>query len=297
MKRAGTSSKQKLKWCTFTDVLHEPDAATSAKMVPVFRFSEGRGVAWDFVMGYAADRPTDEMLVGWIRTLIDDPSLGRVEVREFIGHEYIAMECKDERFFWRAMEAFLRHGLGVFTQCRLCVNLPVDQFPGGDAPLTPEMAERMIIRDAHKQCNARDLNDDEEWCRRCASRETCVHKREYAYCRLFCSSSPCYNHESSWLTDEGRAFVRWIRASLGKSDEAVSSDEEYEERAPAPILIIEEKEDWRDECIICMDAKANTIVLPCGHTVVCSACSVKLRDTNDARTCVRCRRPITSILE
>jgi hypothetical protein len=50
------------------------------------------------------------------------------------------------------------------------------------------------------------------------------------------------------------------------------------------------------ECYICMDAPAQTVVLPCGHFVVCNACSEKLKTTPDAHTCVRCRRPISMIL-
>lgn len=50
------------------------------------------------------------------------------------------------------------------------------------------------------------------------------------------------------------------------------------------------------ECMICLDAHPNTLVLPCQHVVVCVACSDKLADTPDAHTCVQCRRPITSVL-
>lgn len=51
-----------------------------------------------------------------------------------------------------------------------------------------------------------------------------------------------------------------------------------------------------DTCMICMDAPPDTLVLPCGHIVVCRSCSDQLRATRDARTCVRCRRPITDVL-
>lgn len=52
------------------------------------------------------------------------------------------------------------------------------------------------------------------------------------------------------------------------------------------------KKEEEDECMICLDAPADTLVLPCEHKVVCGACSRALRNTNDAKTCVRCRRPI-----
>ena len=56
-------------------------------------------------------------------------------------------------------------------------------------------------------------------------------------------------------------------------------------------------EDEITECMICLENLPNTMVLPCGHCVVCKECSEKLENTNDARTCVRCRRDITHILD
>lgn len=50
-------------------------------------------------------------------------------------------------------------------------------------------------------------------------------------------------------------------------------------------------------CMICMDAYPDTMVLPCEHQVVCRECSEGLRRTNDRRTCVRCRRVISMVLE
>lgn len=49
-------------------------------------------------------------------------------------------------------------------------------------------------------------------------------------------------------------------------------------------------------CYICYDATPNTIVEPCGHMCVCKECSDKLAHTNDAKTCVRCRREIEQIV-
>jgi hypothetical protein len=57
------------------------------------------------------------------------------------------------------------------------------------------------------------------------------------------------------------------------------------------------EEDEEEVCMICLDAKPNTMVLPCEHVVVCKACSTRLPSTPDAHTCVRCRRPITHVLD
>lgn len=56
---------------------------------------------------------------------------------------------------------------------------------------------------------------------------------------------------------------------------------------------------WTEEpitCIICMDAKADTMVLPCMHQVVCRACSRALQDTDNATRCVICRQDIKEVV-
>lgn len=63
-------------------------------------------------------------------------------------------------------------------------------------------------------------------------------------------------------------------------------------RVPVPVPMDEDV----PECMICSDNFANTLVLPCGHQVVCKSCSRRLKDTPDHHTCVRCRNPITDVL-
>ncbi len=58
---------------------------------------------------------------------------------------------------------------------------------------------------------------------------------------------------------------------------------------------IQEEDDDDGICQVCMDKEADTLVLPCEHRVVCSACSIRLRATADNRICVRCRNPITHV--
>jgi predicted 3-demethylubiquinone-9 3-methyltransferase (glyoxalase superfamily) len=49
-------------------------------------------------------------------------------------------------------------------------------------------------------------------------------------------------------------------------------------------------------CVICLEKRANTLVLPCEHVVVCSKCAPGLVKTADASTCVQCRQKIESIV-
>ncbi len=45
-------------------------------------------------------------------------------------------------------------------------------------------------------------------------------------------------------------------------------------------------------CVVCLDAKVDTMFLWCGHTVCCKTCSKKV-----SSTCPICRRPIASVTD
>lgn len=50
-----------------------------------------------------------------------------------------------------------------------------------------------------------------------------------------------------------------------------------------------------EECMICLEAPVSTVVMPCGHMVVCDECSIGLRNTPDNKICCHCRCPITHV--
>ncbi len=53
-----------------------------------------------------------------------------------------------------------------------------------------------------------------------------------------------------------------------------------------------------NDCIVCMDKKADTLVEPCGHMVACKGCSdILKRDPINAKLCVMRRQPIRFITE
>jgi hypothetical protein len=49
-------------------------------------------------------------------------------------------------------------------------------------------------------------------------------------------------------------------------------------------------------CCVCLDAPADTLVLPCMHQVVCRACSPQLTQTPQARYCLQCTRRFESVV-
>jgi hypothetical protein len=50
------------------------------------------------------------------------------------------------------------------------------------------------------------------------------------------------------------------------------------------------------KCAMCTERPPDTVVLPCGHMVVCQDCSAKLKtDPNNRGTCIYCRQPIEGV--
>ena len=51
-----------------------------------------------------------------------------------------------------------------------------------------------------------------------------------------------------------------------------------------------------DMCMVCLSSHAETLVMPCGHSVACRECSQGLAETVNAHLCIVCRTPIERIL-
>ncbi len=49
-------------------------------------------------------------------------------------------------------------------------------------------------------------------------------------------------------------------------------------------------------CAVCDECTANTMVLPCGHIVVCVQCSDRLETTGDKAKCLQCRNDINTVI-
>lgn len=58
-----------------------------------------------------------------------------------------------------------------------------------------------------------------------------------------------------------------------------------------------QRESEEDLCLVCKERPPQTLVLPCGHVVVCMECSLVLQtDRLNAHRCILCRTEITEIL-
>ena len=295
-----------LKWHAY----QRPSNTDDHKLVPVFMFSSRNDEMRNLL--------SKNDLIQMIRTTVHDRTLGEITVGNWIGHDYISMEWKDVRFFWLAMGALLHVGISVTTQSRLPVSLPARYIRTGER-LTPAIAERMQLQ--HLESTQREyvaINDGVD----VRTGTALDPEKESAYITRSLCNNTVYRHYSSWSSDDGRKIVEHVRKAHGlpvAMQDSESSDEgdvtvkrpRHPSDSPSPPesppkraktatsvvdLTAEPTVVEPDTCMICMDLPADTLVLPCGHVVVCRACSVRLRDTNDALICCACRCPIGEIL-
>ncbi len=135
-----------------------------------------------------------------------------------------------------------------------------------------------------------------------------------------------YGDERLWKTQEGKNFAKMLLEKFPTSIEEIylpeSSLDNTEidfpilrsqptltakivkpsERVEKKEVDVDNRSSFREAekedniCMICLDNKADTMVLPCNHIVVCKVCSNNLQKTPDNKICVQCRRPISEVM-
>ncbi len=101
-------------------------------------------------------------------------------------------------------------------------------------------------------------------------------------------------HHGGWSAYEPLGLASPQMAVIGSVSAAAPLSPAKKQKTIEPAA--EEAAADEDQCMICLDAAPTTVVLPCLHKVVCESCSRALQRTNDAHTCVRCRRKIDGVL-
>jgi hypothetical protein len=117
--------------------------------------------------------------------------------------------------------------------------------------------------------------------------------------------------EFNWVSPEGKAFCRKLRQNLKCKRPMTKCFNHFEkyrnvcERFGIFLDRLETKEETKrpkfsqeeeEDCIICMERPASTLVFPCECKVVCEECSEKLKRTPDVKTCAKCRREINMVV-
>lgn len=140
---------------------------------------------------------------------------------------------------------------------------------------------------------------------------------------LFGHGIRTYTKHWNWATDEGRAFCSELRGWLRKrkpvsvmndrfnwsafreqmEKHGISYAGGWNQYVPTHLVAIEsptkkvahDDAQQEDVCMICLDRKPSTLVLPCMHQVVCDVCSKQLDKTPDNKICVQCRCAIETV--
>lgn len=81
-------------------------------------------------------------------------------------------------------------------------------------------------------------------------------------------------------------------ARVQQDDAELARSLSSEEVRPAPAA----DQGGEDGCLVCFDAPAETLVMPCGHAVACRACSQTLAAGPNRTLCILCRGLIGEIL-
>ena len=210
-------------------------------------------------------------------TIKNESGCDSVQKKKWISYDFVAIHWKDTNKIFDVLNILLKHGFTFqyFSKFKPSVILE-------DWPLTPEKIDAIYMRYIDKHLGRNLLN--------------------YLSCR-----DEQILDTWNWKTEEGKAYCLRLRHDLGLGDEKpeenywnwpifqncdLNSLLDLDNSEPNPNLDIESD----TTCLICMKNQPNTRVLPCDHCVVCKECSLKLENTNDKNTCVKCRKPITQVI-
>jgi hypothetical protein len=266
----------------------------------VICFVEGRGCGWDDDL-YETTQD--------VRQALGTPD---VSISDFIGHTYASVHWRLYARIPEIIQCLLNRGMNVTLQTHLKL------YYKAGSRFDPRGGEAQYVKWFLDQSASPWVIDVAR--RNGVPPEEIVARWGYSFWRQLC---PC-----NWQTAEGKAFCTRMRAILPFmiDHDAVNvyetpivrevakkyrllqystwwygptvdtGAEPVPAPRPVPVAVPAASDEDLPECMICNDNFANTLVLPCGHQVVCAACSAKLKNTPDHHTCVRCRVEITDVL-
>lgn len=210
--------------------------------------------------------------------------------KDWLGYTFVTVLWNEYQLIDQVLTTMLKYGMKFRTQNKLKIH-----FGENDECYSQEIAEKKWIDWFFKQSHSLQKfiiedgkhNFFHEWnWKTQEGKEVCVKLR-----KMFHRSERCKHPDR-------HDYTKWpiFQNCDWNTLQTVESVNNVEESVEELINRVEESvED--EECMICMDNVADTMVLPCEHCVVCKTCSIRLRSTNDAEICVKCRRPITHVLD
>lgn len=94
---------------------------------------------------------------------------------------------------------------------------------------------------------------------------------------------------------EGRSICAGVPEDILVAQKRFADDSQQQQQQPEQKRQKTEGDVDAEECMVCMDARPQTLVLPCMHRVVCEACSETLKGSTDSKTCIYCRCEIKGV--
>lgn len=252
---------------------------------------------------------------------------GKVWITDYLGYNYLTIHASEYNNIPNIINVCLSSGFGISTQTSFQVSfLPGDHFDlqtmekkrieqvqklyqtyyetFGSTQSRRSLGEdnTKIIWDIIKrQCNIRPMKMHWNWATQ-EGRDFCTRLRSEMGCRKKISSFedrfkwPFFDktckkysilHHSEWSKYDLSAFMESTQLTP-----LIEASEESHSIKPIEVPTTIDMEG----CIICNAAPVETLVLPCGHSVVCKNCSNSLKNTNNAKLCIYCRQEIADVI-
>lgn len=101
----------------------------------------------------------------------------------------------------------------------------------------------------------------------------------------------------------GVTYKKLLKENPNIFDIKIQSNEkqnEIIEKKKPPLINLDDSFDDDEQCIICMNARASVLLLPCEHNLMCKNCSDKIKTMERydfGKQCIMCRQEVHHILD
>lgn len=221
---------------------------------------------------------------------------------DFIGHEYVTVASKHYNDIARIINTILSTGMYSFVTHNGNSTHVIVKFMPGETFGRVEQELKIIESVKEQHAKFFEIFSIQKY--------HTTHTGAWYYMASLGGMRQLMRHWN-YATKEGYEFCSMLRHELGRKKASsrvprmqwpdyAAVAQEYQTlhcgtgwSAFHPFN--QEQVEKEEECMICLDKAATTLVLPCNCRVVCDQCSRNLGATPDKLICVQCRRAITHV--
>jgi hypothetical protein len=268
------------------DLMHQYYLALGHSTLFGFQYDTGIQKEHFCICWCDSDLPQDT--VTWVRQNSGAESLVH---GDYLGHGYLEIHRRDYDNVIHVFNSMLNHG--AWFRTRNAANVLFSPDKEGDTFYTLAKMEEKFV--AQKEKELREYPHFISVFTRDVFKPWSYFSRRGTD---FCARVRALKHKKPACTKQSLNLFLWPRFATidihGPGQYLFPIVREQPQTA-LPLVPASQEQPEEDTCFICMDAKPSTQVFPCGHVVVCNACSRQLANTNDAHTCIKCRRSIERV--